>query len=80
MIRERPSVDISEFLRYLASHPEAESGLNSLTELSHELGISLAALREQLEVARALGPSWITRVGTRWLDHTAWITLGSFLS
>jgi len=66
MIRERPTVDISEFLRYLASHPEAESGLTSLTELSHELGISLAALREQLEVARALGLVEVRpRTGTR---------------
>ena len=53
--RERPTVDVSEFLRYLASHPEAEGGLPSLIELSRELGISVAALREQLEVARALG-------------------------
>jgi DNA-binding FadR family transcriptional regulator len=53
--RERPTIDVSEFLRYLASHPEAEGGLPSLTELSRELGISVAALREQLEVARALG-------------------------
>ena len=55
MLRDRPSVDISEFLRYLASHPEAENGLPSLNKLSADLGISLAALREQLEVARALG-------------------------
>ncbi len=54
-IRERPSIDVSEFLHYLASHPEAEDGLPSLTELSRELGVSVAALREQLEVARALG-------------------------
>ncbi len=55
MARERLSLDLSEFLRYLASHQEAESGLSSLTELSRELGISVATLREQLEVARALG-------------------------
>ena len=48
-------MDISEFLRYLASHNEAEAGLPALSELSRELGISVAALREQLEVARALG-------------------------
>ena len=54
-IHERSPVDVSEFLHYLASHPEAEGGLPSLTELSRELGISVAALREQLEVARALG-------------------------
>lgn len=55
MLRERVSPDISEFLRYLAAHEEAESGLPTLNELSVELGISVASLREQLEVARALG-------------------------
>jgi DNA-binding FadR family transcriptional regulator len=55
MLRDRPTFDISEFLRYLASHQEAEGGLPALTELSRGLGISVAALREQLEVARALG-------------------------
>lgn len=55
MLRDRTSTDLSEFLRYLASHPEADNGLPSLTKLSQELGISLAGLREQLEVARALG-------------------------
>jgi DNA-binding FadR family transcriptional regulator len=55
MSRERISPEISEFLRYLATHEEAESGLPSLTELSRELGVGIAALREQLEVARALG-------------------------
>jgi DNA-binding FadR family transcriptional regulator len=55
MLRDRISPDISEFLRYLASHQEAEGGLPALTELSRGLGISVAALREQLEVARALG-------------------------
>lgn len=66
MLRERISPDISEFFRYLASHPEAESGLPSLTELSRELDISLASLREQLEVARALGLVEVRpRTGTR---------------
>lgn len=55
ILRERVSPDISEFLRYLAAHEEAESGLPTLNELSVELGISVASLREQLEVARALG-------------------------
>jgi DNA-binding FadR family transcriptional regulator len=53
--RERLTPQISEFLRYLASHDEAETGLPTLTELSVELGVSVASLREQLEVARALG-------------------------
>jgi len=55
MLKERFSPDISEFLRYLAGHREAENGLPTLNELSQELGVSVASLREQLEVARALG-------------------------
>lgn len=55
MLRERVFPDISEFLRYLAAHKEAESGLPTLSKLSEELKVSLASLREQLEVARALG-------------------------
>ena len=55
MANRRPTIEVSEFLHYLASHKEADSGLPALAELSHELGISVAALREQLEVARALG-------------------------
>jgi DNA-binding FadR family transcriptional regulator len=55
MLREKASPDISEFLRYLAANEGAESGLPTLNDLSQELGVSLASLREQLEVARALG-------------------------
>jgi DNA-binding FadR family transcriptional regulator len=55
MLRERFSSDISEFLRYLATHEEVDQGLPSLKQLSVKLGVSLASLREQLEVARALG-------------------------
>src|SRR6185436_1438768 len=55
ILRERISPDISEFMRYLAAHEEAEQGLPTLNELSQELGVSVASLREQLEVARALG-------------------------
>lgn len=66
MLRDRSSTDLSEFLQYLASHPEAENGLPPLTELSRELGISVAGLREQLEVARALGLVEVRpRTGTR---------------
>jgi DNA-binding FadR family transcriptional regulator len=55
MLRERIFPNISEFLSYLASHPEAENKLPPLKDLSRELGIGVAALREQLEVARSLG-------------------------
>jgi DNA-binding FadR family transcriptional regulator len=55
IVRERISPDISEFLRFLATHEEAENGLPTLNKLSEELRVSVASLREQLEVARALG-------------------------
>jgi DNA-binding FadR family transcriptional regulator len=71
ILRERVSPEISEFLRYLASHHEAESSLPSLNELSRELGISVAGLREQLEVARALGLVEVRpRTGTRRLPYS----------
>ncbi len=71
-MRERPTLELSEFLRYLAAHDEAESGgFPSLTDLSTELGISVASLREQLEVARALGLVEVKpRVGIRRLPFT----------
>lgn len=66
MLRDRFTHNNSEFLDYLASHPEAEQGIPPLSDLSRELGISLAALREQLEVARALGLVDVKpRIGTR---------------
>ena len=66
IIRERISPGISEFLRYLAVHEEAENKLPSLNKLSEELGVSVASLREQLEVARALGLVEVRpRLGTR---------------
>jgi DNA-binding FadR family transcriptional regulator len=64
--RERISPDLSEFLRYLALHEEAQNKLPSLSDLSRELGLSVASLREQLEVARALGLVEVRpRLGTR---------------
>ncbi|MBI5352522.1 MAG: FadR family transcriptional regulator [Chloroflexi bacterium] len=69
--RERPSPEISEFMRYLASHEEAEGSLPSLNDLSRELGISVAGLREQLEVARALGLVDVRpRTGTKRLAYS----------
>ncbi|PKN93742.1 MAG: hypothetical protein CVU44_07965 [Chloroflexi bacterium HGW-Chloroflexi-6] len=72
MLRDRNSqANISEFMRYLAAHPEAENSLPALTELSLELGISVATLREQLEVARALGLVDVRpRMGIRRLPYT----------
>jgi len=51
----------SKFLQYLADHPvDAENGLEAeqlpaMSKLSEEIGVSVPLLREQLEVARALG-------------------------
>jgi DNA-binding FadR family transcriptional regulator len=55
MIQDRNNNTLSEFLQYLASHEQSEQSLPALTALSLELGVSVASLREQLEVARALG-------------------------
>lgn len=69
--RDRTSPDISEFLRYLATHEEVENGLPSLKNLSVELGVSVASLREQLEVARALGLVEVRpRLGTKRRDYS----------
>jgi DNA-binding FadR family transcriptional regulator len=48
----------NEFIRYLAGEypdPDDPDRLPALGQLSHELGLSVAKLREQMEVARALG-------------------------
>jgi DNA-binding FadR family transcriptional regulator len=56
MIDQNSSSKLSGFLQYLAAQCRRDSGrLPALTDLSRELGISVATLREQLEVARALG-------------------------
>ncbi|MEW5939307.1 MAG: FCD domain-containing protein [Chloroflexota bacterium] len=55
MLRDRTPSTLSEFLQYLASHEQTEQSLPALASLSLELGVSVASLREQLEVARALG-------------------------
>lgn len=71
MLRERLSPEISEFMRYLATHTEADDALPSLKDLSEQLGLSLASLREQLEVARALGLVEVRpRLGTRRREYT----------
>ena len=71
MLRERFPSDISEFLRYLATHEEVDQGMPSLKQLSVKLGVSLASLREQLEVARALGLVEIKpRLGMKRRDYS----------
>jgi DNA-binding FadR family transcriptional regulator len=64
----------SEFLRYLAScEMDEQTGdrIPALTDLSQALGVSVARLREQLEVARALGFVEVRpRTGIRRLPYT----------
>lgn len=47
--------NLSEFLRYLASYPPEGENLPTLNTISKEIGISVAGLREQLEVAKSMG-------------------------
>jgi DNA-binding FadR family transcriptional regulator len=63
---------LSEFLRYLAQHGDANGQqLPALSKLSRELGVSIASLREQLEVARALGLVEVKpRTGTKRLPYS----------
>jgi DNA-binding FadR family transcriptional regulator len=66
----------SDFLQYLASNVNNQadqdaSHLPSLAELSKEMGISVALLREQLEVAKALGLVEVRpRTGIRSLPYS----------
>src|SRR6266498_1471428 len=71
MLKERIPPELSEFLRYLATHEEVERGLPTLKNLSVQLGVSVASLREQLEVARALGLVEVRpRLGTKRRDYS----------
>jgi DNA-binding FadR family transcriptional regulator len=67
----------SEFMQYLASSDSSEDNqpevdrLPSLNALSKEMGLSVACLREQLEVAEALGLVEVRpRTGIRRLPYT----------
>jgi DNA-binding FadR family transcriptional regulator len=73
MLRERATSNpLSEFLRYLSQHEESNGlQLPALSQLSRELGVSMASLREQLEVARALGLVEVRpRTGTKRLPYS----------
>ena len=73
MFRERNGqTPLSEFMRYLAHHEEINGQrLPALNDLSRELGVSVASLREQLEVARALGLVEVRpRIGTKTLTYS----------
>ena len=64
----------SEFLQYLVDFGPANGEpqrLPALSQLSQELGVSISRLREQLEVARALGLVEVRpRTGIRRLPYT----------
>ncbi|MEJ2598137.1 MAG: FCD domain-containing protein [Anaerolineales bacterium] len=63
----------SDFLKYLASYSNGDNSnqLPPLSSLSKELGSSVASLREQLEVAEALGLVEVRpRIGIRRLPYT----------
>lgn len=62
---------LSEFLRYIAEKSSmGEERIPALTALSKELKVSVASLREQLEVARVLGFVEVKpRTGIRWLPY-----------
>ncbi len=66
------SDQLSEFMKYLATSDLGENDrLPPLSELSHHLGISIASLREQLDVARAMGLVEVRpRTGIRRLTYT----------
>ena len=62
---------MSEFLQYLASNTPVDDRIPPLAELSQQLGVSIAILREQLEVARALGLVEVKpKTGIRRLPYT----------
>ncbi len=73
MLRDRVSPDnLSEFLRYLVSCGRANRDrLPALADLSLELGVSVATLREQMEVARSMGLIEVRpKTGIRRLPYT----------
>ena len=52
---KRKTIQLSELLNYLALFDGEDTKIPSLQELSNELNLSVASLREQLAVARAIG-------------------------
>lgn len=73
MFRDRTASDsLSEFLSYLAHYEDVNGQrLPALSKLCDELGVSMASLREQLEVARALGLVEVRpRTGTKRLPYS----------
>ena len=67
-----PTDQMSAFTQYLVERcPNEGERLPSLADLSRQLGLSVATLREQLEVARALGFVEVKpRIGIRTLPYS----------
>ena len=56
MVNQNNASDFIDYLSASATNGDSESDrLPSLSAISRELGVSVARLREQLEVAKALG-------------------------
>ncbi len=62
---------LSEFLKYIAEkYSLGEERIPALSQLSKELSVSVASIREQLEVARTLGFVEVKpKTGIRWLPY-----------
>lgn len=71
MIFSNSNNQLSEFLRYIAEKSLlGEVRIPALSVLSKELQVSVASLREQLEVARVLGFVEVKpKTGIRWLPY-----------
>ncbi|MFN2215660.1 MAG: FadR/GntR family transcriptional regulator [Anaerolineales bacterium] len=64
------STSLSQFTNYLLTKSDNSENIPSLTELSKQLNLSVSSLREQLEVARALGLVEVKpRLGIRKLPY-----------
>lgn len=71
-IKKKTANGLSEFLTYLSQvDPSNNYRIPALADLSKELGVSIASLREQLEVARMLGLVEVRpKTGIRRLKYT----------
>ena len=73
MLRDKAKPEyLSEFMNYLAAASKRDQDrLPPLADISGELDVSVASLREQMEVARALGLVEVRpKTGIRRLDYT----------
>lgn len=66
-----PKQSSYDFIRYLANNFNENDRIPALNELSKEIGLSTSSLREQMEVARALGLIEVRpRTGIRKLPYS----------